>query len=538
MASNGNRIPTVLSIAGTDPTGGAGIQADLKSIGANGGYGMAVVTALVAQNTQGVRSVHTPPVPFLRQQLEAVSDDVDIDAVKIGMLGQRSVIEAVADWLESNRPPVVVLDPVMVSTSGDRLLAADAEEGLRRLLGQVDLVTPNLAELAVLLQEAPAGSWEEALEQGRRLSTRHRTVVLVKGGHLESASCPDAVVDMSAPAGLQVQQLPGQRIATRNTHGTGCSLSSALAAVRPRTDNWVEALALVKEWLGTALEQSEMLDVGKGNGPVHHFHGYKSEAPDTFSRRLWDGTTNIRDAIFRLDFIKKLEAGTLARDQFDYYLRQDALYLEGYARILRAVASLAGTEADRAFWTDAAASCINVEAELHRDWLTGAGDSTIAGGIIGTDAGTGAGVETGVGAAADAGPVTDGYLRFLQDAVDTGCYGTAVAAVVPCFWLYAHVGETLHARYLSQPDAGDHPYRAWLQTYADPDFRVATNRAVRIMDFAAAAAPREQHQIRQAFITAAGWELKFFDAPGRHVAGSQQQYAVDGPDVVPVAFQP
>lgn len=495
MTSNGNPIPRVLSIAGTDPTGGAGIQADLKSIGANGGYGMAVVTALVAQNTQGVRSVHTPPAAFLREQLDAVSDDVDIDAVKIGMLGQRPVIETVADWLGANRPAVVVLDPVMVSTSGDRLLAADAEEGLRRLLGQVDLVTPNLAELAVLLQEAPARSWEEALEQGRRLSSRHSTVVLVKGGHLESGSCPDAVVDMSAPADSQVHQLPGQRIATRNTHGTGCSLSSALATVRPQTGSWTAALSIVKEWLGTALEQSEMLDVGAGNGPIHHFHLYKSETPDIFSRHLWDQTTNTREAIFELDFIKQLEAGTLARGEFDYYLRQDALYLDGYASVLRGVASLAGTEADRVFWSDAAASCIDVEAELHRDWLSAAGDGQTA------------------GDSAEAGPVTAGYLRYLQEAVDTGCYGVAVAAVVPCFWLYAHVGQVLHERYLQQPDPGAHPYRAWLHTYADPEFRAATDRAVRIMDFAAAVDTDDQQRIAEAFVTAAEWELKFFDAP-------------------------
>lgn len=490
MTSKDNTIPRVLSIAGTDPTGGAGIQADLKSIGANDGYGMAVVTALVAQNTQGVRSSHTPPVSFLREQLDAVSDDVAIDAVKIGMLGQRDVIEAVAEWLGRNRPPVVVLDPVMIATSGDRLLAEEAEEALRRLVGQADLVTPNLPELAVLLQEAPATTWDGALEQAQRLSTRHGTAVLVKGGHLATAGCPDAVVDMSLPASQQVRQLDGQRIATRNTHGTGCSLSSALATVRPRTDNWIEALTIVKQWLATALEQSEMLDVGSGSGPIHHFHRYKTEAPDSFSRRLWEDSAGVREQIFALDFIGQLERGTLAREQFNYYLSQDALYLEGYARTLNTISSLATTEADRAFWADAAENCVNVEAELHRDWL---GDD---------------------GAAPSCGPVTGGYLQFLESAAGTGDYAEAVAAAVPCFWLYAHVGEALHGRYLQQADAHAHPYRAWLKTYADPDFRAATDRAVRIMDFAAAAAGHQQQgRIRQAFETAVGWELKFFDAP-------------------------
>ena len=152
ITDNSTSIPRVLSIAGTDPTGGAGIQADLKSIAANGGYGMAVVTALVAQNTMGVRSVHLPPASFLIEQLDAVSDDVEIDAVKIGMLANAEIIDTVRGWLGRVRPPLVVLDPVMVATSGDRLLDVEAEVAMRSLLSQVDLVTPNIPELAVLAE--------------------------------------------------------------------------------------------------------------------------------------------------------------------------------------------------------------------------------------------------------------------------------------------------------------------------------------------------------------------------------------------------
>ena len=162
----------MLSIAGTDPTGGAGIQADLKSIAAHGGYGMAVVTALVAQNTQGVRSIHQPPPEFLREQLLAVSDDVRVDAVKIGMLGDTATVEVVADWLPAVPGAVVVLDPVMVATSGHRLLDADAEKAVRELVPHADLVTPNLPELAVLLDVPVAEDWADALEQARELSRR------------------------------------------------------------------------------------------------------------------------------------------------------------------------------------------------------------------------------------------------------------------------------------------------------------------------------------------------------------------------------
>ncbi|CAN5199316.1 hypothetical protein BH09ACT6_BH09ACT6_04690 [soil metagenome] len=264
--------PRVLSIAGTDPTGGAGIQADLKSIAANGGYGMAVVTALVAQNTRGVRAVHTPPVRFLRQQLDAVSSDVQIDAVKIGMLADVAVIEEVRSWLEITRPPLVVLDPVMVATSGDRLLEASAEQALRNLVRLVDLVTPNVPELAVLLQEEPAADWAAALEQGKRLSTATGAIVLVKGGHFTDADCPDALVDCHERLADTVVEFVSPRVATNNTHGTGCSLSSAMATVQAQTGDWAESLGRVKDWLRDALAHADSLEVGRGNGPIHHFH--------------------------------------------------------------------------------------------------------------------------------------------------------------------------------------------------------------------------------------------------------------------------
>ena len=234
------QVPRVLSIAGTDPSGGAGIQADLKSIAANGGYGMAVVTALVAQNTHGVRSVHVPPVAFLEEQLHAVSDDVQIDAVKIGMLGTTEVIGAVTGWLDRVRPPIVVLDPVMVATSGDRLLSADAEGALRGLLPRAAIVTPNLPELAILAEEPVLHDWRDIVAQAGRVSSRYGVRVLAKGGHLAGDRMPDALVENTG-AGLSVTEFPGARVASTNTHGTGCSLSSALATRVAATGEWARA---------------------------------------------------------------------------------------------------------------------------------------------------------------------------------------------------------------------------------------------------------------------------------------------------------
>ncbi|MEV7229058.1 bifunctional hydroxymethylpyrimidine kinase/phosphomethylpyrimidine kinase [Polymorphospora sp. NPDC051019] len=269
------QTPRVLSIAGTDPTGGAGIQADLKSIAANGGYGMAVVTALVAQNTMGVRSVHIPPVEFLTEQLDSVSDDVEIDAVKIGMLANSTIIEAVADWLRRQRPPVVVLDPVMVATSGDRLLDERAVDAILDLVRHADLVTPNIPELAVLADEPTVSRWNDVLEQAHRVSATYGVTVLAKGGHLADGSASDALVDAGGrlSGGRDLFEFPGERIETTNTHGTGCSLSSALATLRPQAPGWEHAVDRAKRWLTESITHGAALRVGHGNGPISHFAG-------------------------------------------------------------------------------------------------------------------------------------------------------------------------------------------------------------------------------------------------------------------------
>ena len=265
--------PRVLCIAGTDPSGGAGLLADIKSVAANGGYGMGAVAALTAQNTRGVRRVQVPPVSFLADQLYAVSDDIAIDAVKIGMLGTAEVTATVGEWLAAVRPPVVVLDPVMVATSGDRLLDRDAEAGIRDLFDRVDLVTPNAPELAVLADASPADTWAGVVDQALAVSAAYEVLVLAKGGHLHGDSATDALVDASGglSGGRSVVKFPGPRVATTNTHGTGCALSSAVATLRPQSADWEEATARAKRWLTEAITHGAELEVGGGHGPVHHF---------------------------------------------------------------------------------------------------------------------------------------------------------------------------------------------------------------------------------------------------------------------------
>ncbi|WP_317259696.1 bifunctional hydroxymethylpyrimidine kinase/phosphomethylpyrimidine kinase [Kocuria atrinae] len=307
-------VPRVLSIAGTDPTGGAGQAADLKSIAAMGGYGMNVITAVVAQNTTGVIDIHTPPVEILRAQLEAVSSDVTLDAVKVGMLGSVDVIETVRDWLAEVKPPVTVVDPVMVATAGGRLLKAEAETALMSLLPLADLITPNLPELAVLADAPTATTWDEALEQGRSVAERFGARILVKGGHLPGSRTPDALLEPGRTEPVVTFDDP--RVETSNTHGTGCSLSSAIATLIARTGDWAGAVGAARTWLRGALEHADSLNVGHGNGPVHHFHHVQSvlehgESSERFTDALWRDCAGVRREINELEFIAQLADGSL-----------------------------------------------------------------------------------------------------------------------------------------------------------------------------------------------------------------------------------
>ena len=260
-------IANVLTIAGTDPSGGAGIQADLKAFSALGAYGTSVITALVAQNTTGVVDVLRVPPDFVVRQIDTLFDDVRIDAVKTGMLAEPEVVELVADRIARHRPPHLVVDPVMVAKSGDRLLSEAAVAAVRdRLLPLATIITPNLPEAAVLIGGEPpedvAGMREMAAAL-HRLGPRH---VLLKGGHLSSATSPDVLFD-----GADFTVLDAPRIDTRNTHGTGCTLSAAIAALLPVSPDLPSAVRMAKGYLTGALIASERLSVGRGHGPVHHF---------------------------------------------------------------------------------------------------------------------------------------------------------------------------------------------------------------------------------------------------------------------------
>lgn len=523
LAERGS-IPRVLSVAGTDPTGGAGAQADLKSIAAAGGFGYSVITAIVSQNTQGVRSIFTPPAEVLSSQLTAVSDDVAIDAVKIGMLGDTRTTEVLSEWLEEQRPPLVVLDPVMVATSGHRLLEPDAEAAVRRLAARVDIITPNIPELAVLCERESITSFEEAIEAAQAFSRETGTTVIVKGGHVAGPQADNAVV---TPHGSPVR-IPNPRVDSSSTHGTGCSLSSALAARAARGQDLVEALRWCTRWLHESIRHADALCIGHGHGPIDHTHRARrlsaagstvvpadkatahlpfcdATSPDRlgpqahalprepripaagpWTSALWRIGGDIWEEIITSDFIERLGEGTLAEEDFRFYIGQDAHYLAEYSHALSLVASRAEDPEESVAWAAGAQQCLVEEAQLHRSWLSAHP------------------------ADAERGPsrTTTAYTDFLKSTAACEDYCIGAAAVLPCYWLYAEVGAAL-----AEKDHDEHPYHSWLATYGDgSEFVEDVRGALQCVERAfAEATPRQRARALRAYLSACEHEYHFFE---------------------------
>lgn len=543
------RVPRVLSIAGTDPSGGAGIQADLKSIAASGGYSMCVTTSLVAQNTCGVREVFTPPLEFLTAQLAAVFDDVTVDAVKIGMLGDADTIRTVRTWLSEHPVPVVVLDPVMIASSGDRLLQAEAEQALRDLVPLVNVITPNIPELAVLCEKEPAQTFDEAHEQAANLAAATGTTVIVKGGHLCGQDAGNTAV---FPDGT-CAHVRTPRLDSRNTHGTGCSLSSSLATrlgverlqhaeVAEHTaeqsvltsEDTHRALQWSTRWLHESIAAGAGLQVGSGEGhgpvdhaararrleaaasayPWHHLLATTDSEGNTldgtsperllpvspvpageavvkpagpWTAALWAAGGETWHQILDLPFVRALGDGTLDEDLFSFYLDQDALYLRDYSRALATLSARADTAEAQVHWAAGAHEAIAAESQLHEGWL--ANRARLGG----------------------PSPITMGYTNFLRASAAGDDYVVGAAAILPCYWLYEEVGAVL-----SSQNHADHPYAEWLSMYGGEEFAADVARSLAEVERAfEAASPAQRVRAARAYLSACVYEREFFDQAHR-----------------------
>lgn len=267
-------IPTVLTIAGSDSGGGAGIQADIKTISATGSYACSVITAITSQNTQSVHAVHPIPLSHIASQLDAVFNDLTIASVKIGMLADTEIIQLVAEKLHFYRPPFIVLDPVMVATSGDVLLKSDAIHALtKELLPLATVITPNLPEAAALTRCRLPTDESELPNLQQALSTLPCAAILLKGGHFTGTLSNDWLL-----AEQLIHVFSQSRVITQNTHGTGCTLSAAIASFLAQGHELIQAIDLAKQYLTLALSYADQLNVGRGQGPVHHFFALTDNA--------------------------------------------------------------------------------------------------------------------------------------------------------------------------------------------------------------------------------------------------------------------
>lgn len=261
----------VLTIAGSDSGGGAGIQADIKSISACGCYASSAITAITAQNTVGVRDIHPIPVSVLKSQIEAVLDDIGTDTIKIGMLHSTEIIQVVADCLDKFKINNVVLDPVMLATSGDKLLQDKAIHHLKKVLfPRVRIITPNLPEAEILLGRRIEDQ-SKFREVAKELAKMYQVSVLLKAGHLSAVDLVDVIYNFETS---EWTDLASKRINTKNTHGTGCSLSSALAAFLAKGFSVRESAERAKNYIAKSIIAGTEYKIGKGHGPVHHFHQF------------------------------------------------------------------------------------------------------------------------------------------------------------------------------------------------------------------------------------------------------------------------
>ncbi|CAO3608355.1 unnamed protein product [Mucor fragilis] len=497
-------LPKAMTIAGSDSGGGAGIQADIKTLTSLHVYATSVITSVTSQNTLCVDGIHDIPAEFVAKQITAVLSDIGSDAIKIGMLSSAEIIKAVADTLKQfpEQSRHVVVDPVMISTSGSRLLAADAIQALvQDLLPITYVLTPNVPEAEILLDLTPGSikSVKDMCEAAQRLANFGPKYILLKGGHLplKTADGKGQVVDVvySAANGTW-HEIANDYVDTKNTHGTGCTLSAALAGELAKGVSVEKACENAITYVKVAIAQT-LGGIGAGNGPINHFHPLKWSPyegkpliiaiKETLPKGLWS------DFIDH-PFVRGIADGTLPVESFTYYLKQDYLYLQHYARAASLAAYKSGTMED--IGANAAIVVhIAKESQLHLDYCSRWGITKEE--VLNTPESV----------------FNSAYTRYVLDKGASGDMLDLKAAMAPCLLGYGEIGLKL----FNDPDTKreGNPYWDWICQYAADDYQQAVIAGIAEMEvlgkhFISTSASRFQ-EVCKTFEQATRLEVMFWE---------------------------
>ncbi len=479
----------VLTIAGSDPSGGAGIQADMKTFSSLGCYGMTVITALTAQNTVGVQAVHSPPVEFLEQQLKSIFEDIAINAIKIGMLGTIEVIHKVADCLkaykQSNSNTPVVVDPVMFAKSGYQLIQNDAIQSLKNeILPLATILTPNIHEACHLLGRETIKNESDMEKAAFSILDLGPEAVIVKGGTLHNEAFTlvgrDCLVIKGDP---HPHWLKSERVNTTNLHGTGCTFSAAIASFLAKEPNVLAAVEKAKKYISNAIIEGAKYEIGHGKGPVHHFHSVWQQ--ENFTQKAFSEINSLYEKIQRLPFLNELAAGSLPDKRFAFYIMQDHLFLLDRAKAFEILASKAPTQELAEYLTKLSKLSQQGAEQIFKKYsLPVPPKETL-----------------------QKSEACKHYTETMLETASKRTCNEGLVFLLPCTLLYQMIAETM------QPGAQcPAPYRLWIETYSSPDRREKVETMVSIVDQAVARSSYDEIQnLKALFAEASKLEYNFWN---------------------------
>ena len=468
---------TALTIAGSDPSGGAGIQADLKTFSALRCYGMSVITALTAQNTQGVQAIQSLPAEFIQSQMQSVFNDIEVNAMKVGMLERREIIETVATFLRGfQNARNIVIDPVMFSKTGHLLLAEDAVEALKQLIVPLaTILTPNTHEAAKLLGISIKNE-EEMLGAALNLLALGPQAVIVKGGSCSPGN--DCLVIKGRVDPLWIR---GPAINTRHVHGTGCSFSAAITSYLAQGEEVLTAVQKAKDYINGAIADGSYYQLGKGVGPVNHF--YAAWPYQYFTQKAWLETMPLFRRIQEHPFIEKMADNSLESEIFSFYVQQDHLFLAERAKAFAILAARAPSVEVKDYLTLRAQQSWEASEGIFEKYAIDRPSVIVMS------------------------PACKDYTEYMVDIAQNGGFLEGLTAQLPCSIMYQKLGEHLRSNFL-QPNK----FVVWVNTYSSPERRKTVEVFVGLVDKVALSDTHENiDAAKRAFQKASQYEFEFWD---------------------------